>query len=133
MATANARPVDELQSDLRRGSADAAGLYQGNLNALIATSEAMINGYQSVNAEMLAFAQNRVQEAADMGRRLSNCRSPEGAWEVQMEFAQASLQAWVEELKKLTDMTGKVMNEALSPLAERGGELETATSKAVAA
>lgn len=133
MASGTNKQADQVTGDIRRGYADAAGLYQGNVDAMVAASQAMIHGYQSVNAEMLAFGQSRMKETLDMTRRLAGCHSPELAWEVQMEFARNSFQAYADECRKLADMTGQVMNETFSPLAKRGGELETATSKAVAA
>ena len=133
MATSTNQPVEQVEVGMQRGYADAAGLYQGNVEAMLASGQAMISGYQSVNAEMLAFAQSRMKETLEMSRRLAGCQSPEVALEVQLDYARNSLKAYADEMARLAEMTGRLMNEAFSPLAKRGGEVETATSKAVAA
>ncbi|HEX6144799.1 MAG TPA: phasin family protein [Geminicoccaceae bacterium] len=133
MAANNVTSMQKVENDVRKGYADAASFYRDNLDAMVASSQAMIRGMQAVNSETLAFYQARMKETLDAGRRLIACQNPEAAWETQVDFMRSSIEAYSDEFKKMTDMSGKLMNESLSPLASRTGAIGKATSDAVAA
>jgi hypothetical protein len=131
MASGNVTSFEQIEDGVKQGYADAASLYKGNLDAMIASSQAMIHGVQSVNAEMLAFAQSRMKDALDTSKKLADCQSAEGAWQIQVDFTRAAMQAYAEEFKKISDLTGKVVSDSFSPLAKRGEQVQK-TAKAAA-
>ena len=128
MATNNVTSVRDVEDGLRRGYDDAASLYRGNLDAMMASTKAMIDGMQVVSAEALAFFQSRMKETLEASRRLAACRDAGAAFETQIDFMRSSVQAYADVFKRMADVSGKVMNESFSPLAARGSEVERTAS-----
>jgi hypothetical protein len=78
---------------------------------------ALIDGCQQVSAEILAFWQSRLKDGMATGGRLLECGSAEGAWEIQLEYAQATLQAYVDQSTKITGLVTHALTESLLPKA----------------
>ena len=93
-----ARPAAEL---------DQAALYAAGFNRLVSAGHGLIDGYQAVSAEMLAFWQSRLKEGLAIGQRLLECDSVEGALEVQLDYAKAAIQAYVDQAAKIGDLASR--------------------------
>jgi hypothetical protein len=89
--------------------------YAGEVNALMFAGHALIDGCQAVNAEMLAFWQSRLKDGLATGRRLLECGSAEGAWEIQLDYAKAALQAYVDQSTKITGLVTHALTDGLLP------------------
>lgn len=133
MAAANVTSIEQAEDQVRQGYADMAALYKGNFESVFASSQAMIEGYQTVSAELLAFLQSRMKENLEFGKRLAACGSPEGALEVQVEYAKSMVRAYTDELKTVGDLTSKVASEAFAPLKGRIESVSTKAKESVAA
>lgn len=133
MAAADVRSIEQGEGKMEQGYADMAALYKGNLESAVASSQAVIEGYQSVGAELLAFLQSRMKEGLELNRRLAGCSSPESALELQVEYAQSSARAYTDELKTLGDLTGKVVADAFAPLKVRAEAVSAKARESVAA
>jgi hypothetical protein len=99
MQTEHATPLPPLATIQKQ-----AALATGDVNLLMLAGQALIEGGQQVSAEMLAFWQSRLKDAVATGRRLLECASPQDAWEIQMEYAQAALQAYVDQSTKVASL-----------------------------
>lgn len=126
-AESNVRSFEQVEDQMRQGYSDLAGMYKGNFDAMMAAGQAMMGGLQTFNSEMLAFLQSRMKDGLATSQRLAECQSPQSAIELQLEYGQAMLQAYVDEFDKVTKLSGKVMTEAFAPLKSR---TEAAVSKA---
>jgi hypothetical protein len=118
MAAENVTSLQNAEDQMRQGYADMAALYQGNLEAFVASGQAWIGSLQAINAETLAFLQSRLKESLTTGKRLAECTSPEAAIEIQLEFARAALQSYADQCSRLG---GRVMSAGFAPL-ERSAE-----------
>ena len=125
--------IHHIEHRMQQGYADATALVGGNVEAMVRSSQAWMGGLQAVNGEMLAFCQSRMKENLATSQRLAECRSPESAIEVQMEYAKAILQSYAHECEKLGELAGKVMSDALTPLKGRGHAVAEMTAKNLAA
>lgn len=133
MAVANVTSIEKVEDKMRQGYADMAALQKGNLESVVASSQAGINGYQTLSAELLAFTQSRMKEAMDLGKRLSACQSPESAMEAHSEFMKSAIKAYTDELKTLNDLGGRITREAFAPLQARADSVGTKIKESVAA
>ena len=79
------------------------------LHKLIGAGQAWIDGFQAINAEMLAFWQSRLKAGLAVGAELLECTSVEGALEVQLDHAKAAMQAYL-------DQSGRVARLLLQAL-----------------
>lgn len=119
MAADNVTSFQQVEDQLRRGYADAAAVYRGNIEALLASGQAMANGFQAAGAATLAFCQSQLKHGLETGQRLAECDSPQSAIEVQLDFAKATLQAYVDQCRRLGELTSKVIEDCLAPVGRR--------------
>jgi hypothetical protein len=107
---------------------DQTALYAAGFNGLVAAGHALIDDYHAISMEVLAFWQSRLKEGIATGQRLLACDSAEGALEVQLDYAKAAIQAYVDQSAKICDLASR-------PLARIGepGRPATVPTTAIAA
>ncbi len=133
MAADNVMSIQQMEDQVRVGYADLAGLYKGNLEALMASSQTLIGGCQTVTATLLAFAQSRAKEGLATGKRLAECGSPGHAAEIQLDFARATLQAYADQLNQLGELTRQVLNDSYVPFERRMATVAKTAAESIAA
>jgi hypothetical protein len=116
MAAANVTSIERVEDEVRQGRMNMAALHKGNLESMVASSRAVINGYQTLSSELLAFAQSRMKEGLDFGKRLAGCQSPESAMEAHSEFVTSAIRAYTDEFRTLGDLGGRITRDAFAPL-----------------
>jgi hypothetical protein len=94
---------------------DEAARYTSALNTFMAAGPALIDGGQSINAEMLAFWQSRFKDSLATGQRLLECGSPQGALEIQLDYAEAALQAYFDQSTKVAALLTHALTDGLMP------------------
>jgi hypothetical protein len=110
MHTEQATPLSPLAPAQHRPASDI-----GDLNLFMLAGHAVIEGGQKVSAEMLAFWQSRLKDAVATGRRLLECASAQDAWEIQLEYAQSALQAYVDQSAKVAGLVAHTLTDSLLP------------------
>jgi hypothetical protein len=133
MPASNVRAIEQPDDALRQSYAEWTTLYKGNLDAVMASSQAVISGCQSVGTELLAFYQSRMKNGLEASQRLAQCSSPEAAVELHIDLAKSALKAYVDEFRKVGDLTGKIMTDAVAPLRARASQIATKAEESVAA
>jgi hypothetical protein len=133
MAADNVMSIQQMEDQVRVGYADLAALYQGNLEALVASSQALFGGCQTVTATLLAFAQGRAKEGLATGKRLAECGSPANAAEIQLDFARTTLQAYADQLNQLGEMTRQLLSESFVPFERRIATVAKTAAENIAA
>lgn len=116
MADDNVTPLQKAEDQMSQGYADLAGLYKSNLEAVMVSGQAVISNLQAINGETLAFVQSRIKESLSTSKRLAECTSPEAAIEIQLEFAKAALQSYVDQYSKLGELGGRLVSDSFAPL-----------------
>lgn len=119
MAADNVMSIQQVQDQVRVGYADIAALYKGNIEALMASNQALVSGCQTATAVLLAFLQSQAKEGLATGKRLAECGSPGHAAEIQLDFARTSLQASADQFQKLGEMIRQVLTETYLPFERR--------------
>lgn len=89
--------------------------YTGDLHALMLAGDALIDGCQAVNAEMLAFWQSRLKAGLATGGRLLECTSAEAAVEIQLDYAKATLQAYLDQSARITGLVTQALDDGFMP------------------
>ena len=89
--------------------------YSGAVNALILAGHALVDGGQAINAEQLAFWQSRLKEDLATCQRLLECGSAQNAWQIQLEYAQSALQAYVDQSTKVAALIAHALTDSLLP------------------
>lgn len=86
-----------------------------DLPALMRAGQALICGWQAVQGEMLAFWQSRLKESLATNAQLLECRSPDAALEIQLEYAKAAAQAYLDHSIRVTGLVMQALEEGLMP------------------
>lgn len=85
------------------------------LHKLIGAGQAWIDGFQAINAEMLAFWQSRLKAGLATGGQLLECNSAESALEVQLDHAKATLQAYLDQSARITGLLRQALDAGFRP------------------
>jgi hypothetical protein len=127
MAADNVTSIEQLEDQARTGYADMAAACKSNLDAMMASSQALVGSYQTMHGVLLAFLQSRAKEGLAASKRLAECGSPASALEIQLDFAREALQAYADQFNTLGKITGEALNGCVLPLGRR---LEKAAERA---
>jgi len=95
---------------------DQGALYAAGFNRLMSAGHGLIDDCQAVGVEMLAFWQSRLKEGLATGQHLLECDSAEGAMEVQLDFAKAAIQAYVDQSIKIGDLASRSLARMCEPV-----------------
>jgi hypothetical protein len=101
---------------------DQAAIYASGFNTFVAAGHALVDGCQSVSAEMLAFWQSRLKDGLATGQRLLECDSPDAALEIQLDYAKAALQAYLDQSAKIGSVVSRSLTLCLRPPKPRSPE-----------
>ena len=127
MAADNVMSIEQIEDRARTGYAEMTALYKSNLDALMASSQALVGSYQTMHAALLAFLQSRAKEGLATSQRLAECGSPLSALEIQLDFARETLQAYADQFSTLGKITGEALSGCVTPLKRR---LDTVAERA---
>ena len=92
---------------------------QGNVEALVKSSQIVATGLQDLTKQMAANAQAVVDESLSTFRALSTVRSVKEAFDLQANFARTQFEKAVAQTGQLTETSFKLAEEAMAPLAGR--------------
>jgi hypothetical protein len=119
MAAETTKPIEQMEDKLRAGVDDFTAGCRDSVSALLASSQAAINGCQTMNGVLLAFMQSRAKESLETARRLAECSSPQGAVEIQLDYAREALQAYADHFSRCGALAGEALNASVLPLQRR--------------
>ena len=86
--------------------------YRSEFNTLMSAGQALLDGCQTINGEMLAFWQSRLKHGLATGQRLLECGSPQSAWEIQLDYAKAALQAYADQSTKIAGLLTDALTDS---------------------
>jgi phasin family protein len=92
---------------------------QGNVEALMKSSQIWVAGVQDLSKHFAATAQTQFDETMSTFKALSSVKSLKEAMELQSKLAHASVEKAVAETGKLTDASLKLAEQALAPITAR--------------
>ena len=87
-----------------------------DLHRLILVRQAWIGGHQDINAEMLAFWQSRLKAGLAVGGQLLECTSVDSVLEVQLDYAKAALQAYLDQSARITGLLMRALSAGYLPV-----------------
>jgi hypothetical protein len=86
-----------------------------DLHRLIRVRQAWIDGHQAINAEMLAFWQSRLKAGLAAGGQLLECTSVDSVLEVQLDYAKAALQAYLDQSSRIAGLVMRALSAGFLP------------------
>lgn len=92
---------------------------QGNVEALVKSSQIVATGLQDITKQLAANAQAAVDESLSTFRALSSVRSVKEAFDLQATFARTTFEKAVAQTGQLTETSFKLAEQAMQPIAGR--------------
>lgn len=125
--------VAKASQQINKGCQDLAALGQANLDAIVKANTILFKGFEDVSRQAAAFTQASFEKAAAAGQNLLTVKSPQEAFALQSAFAQQSVEAFIAESTRLSQLSAKIVQEAFAPIAARVEVTVAAVSKPLAA
>lgn len=116
---ANAAQVDETAQKFFNGFDELTQLGQGNLEAVVASNQALAKGAEELSKEIFEIAQNSFENAATVAKAFFGAKTLQDVVELNSQFTKASVDTFLANSAKLSELTLKVANEAAQPLKAR--------------
>jgi phasin family protein len=92
---------------------------QGNIEAIVKSSQIWAAGVQDLSKHMAAAAQASLDESMSAFKALTSVKSLKDAFELQSSFARSAVEKSLAESGKLTDASFKLTEQALAPITAR--------------
>lgn len=92
---------------------------QGNIEAMVRSSQIVASGLQDLSKQLAANAQAAMDEGMSTFRAFAGVRSIKEVFEMQANFARASVEKAVTQTGQFTEASMKLAEQAYAPLAGR--------------
>ncbi len=92
---------------------------QGNMEALVQSSQIVATGLQDLTKQIAANAQAAMDESMSTFRAITSVRSVKEAFEMQANFARASVEKVMSQTGQFTEASLKLAGQAYEPIASR--------------
>jgi phasin family protein len=90
-----------------------------NVDAVMAASNACTKGVEAINAEMMAFAKQAMEDNMTAAKAVMGAKTLQEMIELQTQFAKASFDGFMTQSTKVGELATKVAQETTEPLNER--------------
>jgi phasin family protein len=98
---------------------DFVAFGQGNLKAMVKSSQIWATGVQDMSKHIAAAAQASFDETLSTFKALTSVTSIKDVFEIQSTFAHSTIEKTMAESGKLTDASFKLTEQAMAPLTAR--------------
>ncbi len=96
-----------------------ASFSQGNVEALMKSSQIWATGWQDISKHMAATAKANLDETMSVFKALTSVKSVKEAFDLQSSFARTSMEKAMAESGKLTEHSLKLAEQAFAPISAR--------------
>lgn len=121
-----AKGIETSQMKLKEGvekamktAEDVMSFSQGNMEALIKSSQIYAAGFQDISKHIAASSKASLEETVAFTKALLGVKSVKEAVDLQTGFAKSSIEKAVAESSKITDASVKLVEQTVAPLTAR--------------
>ncbi len=105
--------------DAVNGYDEFAAFGKQAFEAWVAAGNSTAKGCEAINAEMLSFGKDRVEDTIAQTKALFGAKSVDAAIQVQSDFAKKAFDAYVAETSRLGELVNKTTQAAFAPVTAR--------------
>ena len=116
-----------------KGYEDMVAFGKDNVDAAIKSGTILTRGVQDINKVLFGLAQAQLEESVAATKKIFGCKSVKDVVEVQSDIAKANYAKFMAESRKLADMSVKLAEESVAPIAARVAVAVEKTTKPIAA
>ena len=118
--------VDQIKAQMEKFSPTVFGNYEDlsqsgkdNVEAVVKSTQILAKAAEELSKAINTFTQSSIEMNMHAGQALLGIKSLQDLVEVQSELARNSMDHFIAESSKISDMTVKVANEAMEPIQTR--------------
>ena len=111
--------MKEGVSKVMKTTEELVAFGQGNVEAMMKSSQIWASGMQDLSKHLAAAAQTSLNDSMAAFKAMTSVKSFKDAIELQSSFARSALEKSVAESGKLTDASLKLTEQALAPITAR--------------
>jgi phasin family protein len=112
---------------------DLTAFNQENMDSLIKANTAAAKGFEQLAKYFVDLASKSFEDAVAAGKKIAAAKSPTEVVQINTKIAQESLETFIEESKKVAEMTSVIFKEVSAPLTAQFKSVVAAAPKAAAA
>ncbi|MAK65357.1 MAG: phasin family protein [Maricaulis sp.] len=98
---------------------EASNFQKETVDALIASATVAGKGIETANANAVAYAKTLMEEGVTATKAFASAKSVQELFEIQSEFTKSTVDSYIAELNKTTDLFSGLMKDSLKPLNAR--------------
>lgn len=119
-ATAETRKAAEEGAEkVRQGLEAATAFGQGNIEAVVASSQVAAKALETITSEMAAFSKKSFEDNMAAAKELSSCRDVSELVEKQAAFQRNAVENFVAEATRLNELYAAAAKDAFEPIGKR--------------
>ncbi|WP_448192239.1 phasin family protein [Azospirillum sp. sgz301742] len=115
---------------LAKTGQELAALSQANIDAVVKANTLLAKGFEDLGRQIAAYTQASFEKAAATGQSLLSAKSPQDLIALQSAYAQQSVESFIAESTRLSQLSAKIVQEAFAPIATRVEATIATVSKA---
>ncbi len=111
--------VVKVGTDAFKSYEDAASFSKANVDAVMKANAVFVQGIQDFNKALFGIVETALEDNAAMTTKLMGCKNVQDAVAVQSDLAQAGYSKALDQSRKITDLTTKLVEETSAPIAKQ--------------
>jgi len=115
MTAGTQKAVTEQVEKLTKGMEGVTAFGQGNVEALVKSSELAVKAVEGLNSEISAFSKKSFDESVAAAKDLASAKTVTELMEKQTAFAQTAVEQFVAQSTKMNEMFASVMKDVTAP------------------
>jgi phasin family protein len=95
---------------------DIAAFSQDSIDSLVKANSAATKGFETLAKHYVDLASKSFEDAVAAGKKISAAKTPTEFLQIQTKLVQDSFETFVDESKKISEMTSAIFKEISAPL-----------------
>lgn len=93
-----------------------------NLDAVIQSFSAATKNAEAINSNLVSYSKDSMERSVAAAKEMASARSVQEVIELQSDYAKASLDSYLSEVNKASELFSNMMKDAWRPLNERAAD-----------
>lgn len=98
---------------------DASSFHKETIDALIESATVAGKGVETVNANAVTYAKSAMEEGVAVAKAVSSAKSVQEIFEIQSDYAKSTMDAYLSELNKTSELMSELVKNTVKPLNDR--------------
>lgn len=98
---------------------DFSAFQKDTVDAVIASATSTSKSIEELNASSLAFAKKSMEDGVAAAKTLAGAKSVQELIEIHADYTKSSLDAYLSEVNKASDLVSSMMKDSFKPLNDR--------------